>query len=36
MLEKQSEQNNSVIPTQNSVLDTLFGQALANQGVVSQ
>ena len=36
MLEKQSEQKNSVIPTQNSVLDTLFGQALANQGVVTQ
>ena len=36
MLEKQPEQKNSYVPTQNSVLDTLFGQALANQGVVSQ
>ena len=31
MLEKQSP-----LPTSNSVLDTLFGQALANQGVLSQ
>jgi hypothetical protein len=36
MLEKEPEQKNSAVPTQNSVLDTLFGQALANQGVVSQ
>ena len=36
MLEKQVEQTNSAIPTGNSVLDTMFGQALANQGVISQ
>jgi len=36
MLEKQSEQKQSGIPTTNSVLDTLFGQALANQGLLTQ
>lgn len=36
MLEKQNDIKKSGIPTQNSVLDTMFGQVLANQGVLSQ
>ena len=36
MLEKNVEQKKSPIPTGNSVLDTMFGQALANQGMISQ
>ena len=36
MLEKQIGIKKSGIPTQNSVLDTMFGQVLANQGVLSQ
>ena len=34
MLENQSEHENSGKP--NPVLDTIFGQVLANQGVLSQ
>ena len=36
MLEKQSEHKYSDITTSNPVLDTIFGQVLANQGVLSQ
>jgi hypothetical protein len=34
--EHQISQKPSGLPTGNSILDTLFGQALATQGVVSQ
>ncbi len=36
MLEKSDPQNSGRIPTGNSVLDTLFGQALAKQGALTQ
>ena len=35
MLEKQIEIK-AALPTQNSVLDTMFGQVLANQCVLTQ
>ena len=36
MNEKQAEQKNSPLSTGNAVLDTMFGQVLANQGVLTQ
>jgi hypothetical protein len=35
MLEKQIEIK-AALPTQNSVIETMFGQVLANQGVLTQ
>ena len=36
MLENNIDIKKSGIPTQNSVLDTMFGQVLANQGILTQ
>ena len=36
MLEKQIEIKQPGMPPRSSILDTMFGQVLANQGVLSQ